>query len=52
MASSLNSVYKNLQVYTNNKEREDVEEFYIRRNASAINLTMYEMITYIKDNWG
>lgn len=29
----------------------NVEEFYIRRNASAINLTMYEMITYIKDNW-
>jgi Putative DNA-binding domain/Eco57I restriction-modification methylase len=35
-----------------NPEKNNQEEFYIRRNASAIGLTMYEMLNYIKENWG
>lgn len=35
-----------------NPEKNNLEEFYVRRNASAIALTMYEMYNYSKDNWG
>ncbi len=29
----------------------NIEEFYVRRNASSIALTMYEMINYVNENW-
>ena len=34
-----------------NPEKNSQEEFYVRRNASAIALTMYEMYNYTKENW-
>jgi len=41
----------NAPVIIVNKEKNNKEEFYIRRNASAITLTMFEMLKYTKDNW-
>ena len=38
-------------VIIKNPEKNNNEEFYIRRNASAVALTMYEMLSYTKDNW-
>lgn len=34
-----------------NPEKGGAEEFLIRRNASAVALTMYEFLTYTKDHW-
>ncbi|WP_418262785.1 Eco57I restriction-modification methylase domain-containing protein [Flavobacterium faecale] len=34
-----------------NPEKNNQEEFYVRRNASAVALTMYEMLNYSKENW-
>lgn len=34
-----------------NPEKGGTEEFLIRRNASAVALTMYEFLTYTKDHW-
>lgn len=39
-------------VIIKNPEKSNKEEFYIRRNASAVALTMYEMLNYTKENWG
>jgi hypothetical protein len=39
-------------VIITNPEKNNQEEFYVRRNASAIALTMYEMLNYSKENWG
>ena len=39
-------------VIITNPEKNNLEEFYVRRNASAIALTMYEMLKYSKENWG
>ncbi len=38
-------------VIITNPEKNNQEEFYVRRNASAIGLTMYEMLNYSKENW-
>jgi Holliday junction resolvase len=38
-------------VIINNPDKNNLEEFYVRRNASAIALTMYEMFNYSKENW-
>lgn len=38
-------------VIITNPEKNNQEEFYVRRNASAIALTMYEMLNYSKENW-
>jgi len=38
-------------VFINNPEKNNQQEFYVRRNASAIALTMYEMFNYSKENW-
>lgn len=38
-------------VFINNPEKNNQQEFYVRRNASAIALTMYEMLNYSKENW-
>lgn len=40
----------NKEVFITNTK--GVEEFYIRRQASAESLTPREMIQYIKENWG
>jgi hypothetical protein len=42
----------NSPVIITNPEKNNQEEFYVRRNASAIALTMYEMLNYIKENLG
>jgi hypothetical protein len=39
-------------VMITNPEKNNDQEFYVRRNASAIGLTMYEMYNYCKENWG
>ncbi|WP_281238996.1 Eco57I restriction-modification methylase domain-containing protein [Flavobacterium praedii] len=39
-------------VIITNPEKNNQEEFYVRRNASTIALTMYEMLNYSKENWG
>jgi hypothetical protein len=38
-------------VVITNPEKNNKEEFYIRRNASAVALTMYEILNYTKENW-
>lgn len=38
-------------VIITNPEKNNQEEFYVRRNASAVALTMYEMLNYSKENW-
>jgi len=38
-------------VIIKNPEKSNKEEFYIRRNASAVALTMYEMLNFTKENW-
>ncbi len=38
-------------VIIKNPDKNNKEEFYIRRNASAVALTMYEMLNYTKENW-
>jgi len=38
-------------VIITNPEKNNQQEFYVRRNASAIALTMYEMFNYSKENW-
>jgi hypothetical protein len=39
-------------VIITNPEKNNQEEFYVRRNASAVALTMYEMLNYSNENWG
>lgn len=38
-------------VVITNPDKNNQEEFYVRRNASAVALTMYEMLNYTKENW-
>jgi hypothetical protein len=38
-------------VILKNPEKGGKEEFFIRRNASAVALTMYEFLTYTKEHW-
>jgi hypothetical protein len=37
-------------VIIKNPEKSNNEEYYVRRNASAVALTMYEMLAYIREN--
>ncbi len=39
-------------VLITNPEKNNEQEFYVRRNASAVRLTPYEMLKYNKENWG
>lgn len=39
-------------VIIKNPDKNNQEEFYVRRNASATALTMYEMLGYSKEVWG
>lgn len=38
-------------IFLKNPEKNNIEEFFIRRNASSVNLKMSELYKYIKEKW-
>jgi hypothetical protein len=38
-------------VILKNTEKENKEEFYVRRHASAVTLTMFEFLNYAREHW-